>query len=187
MASQRITIAKIGGAAGDVASQRLRDWVAARTTSDPNEWSNDQWPSDVRIQADAFADRLRANALALPVIHFVEWSDLWSMFDIFHRWLTPRDGPLLHICANRFELYVYFLPDGGRLARRLERRLKKAGPHQVPEEAQFVRRLHEAVRAWQELVKRVALIVLREPVGGCVCGSELIASLPIVPDWLSEG
>ncbi len=76
MATQRITIAKIGGIAVDVALRRLHGWADTRGTADPHEWSGDQWPANVRAQADAFAERLRANSLAPPVIHFVEWSDL---------------------------------------------------------------------------------------------------------------
>lgn len=169
--------------AADVASQQLRRWSAARKDADHDEWSNDQWPLSVRARVDAFADQLRANALSPPVIHFVEWSDLWSMGDLFSRWLTPPDGPLpFAIHANRFEVYGYALPDGHRL----ERHLATASPQQFPEYDHFVGRLKEAVEAWQKLVDRAALIVLREVVGGLVTDDELQASLSFVPDWLAE-
>jgi hypothetical protein len=183
MATQRITIAKIGGISADVALRRLREWAAARGDADPGEWSSDQWPSSVRAQVDSFADLLRANSLALPVIHFVEWSDLWSMGDLFRRGLTPPGGPPpLAIHGDRFEVYGYSLPDGGRL----NRHLTTVGSEQFDEYDQFMGRLHEAVGAWQELADRAALIVLREVVGGLVTDDELTASLSLVPDWLSE-
>jgi hypothetical protein len=183
VATQRMTIAKIGGIAADVALLRLQAWAAARADVDPDEWSSDQWPQSVRVQADAFADRLRTNSLAPPVIYFVEWSDLWSMGDLFRRWLTPPGGPPpLAIHADRFEVYGYGLPDGGHLGRHLT----TAGPQQFGEYDQFVGRLHEAVRAWQELAVRSALIVLREVVSGLVTDEELTASLSFVPEWLSE-
>ena len=184
MASQRVTVAKVGGMAADVALLRLRGWAAAREAADLDEWSGDQWPSSVRLQADAFADRLRANSLSPPVIHFVEWSDLWSMGDVFTRWLTPPGGPPpLGIHADRFEVYGYALPDGGRL----DRHLTRAGPQQFGEYDRFAGRLREAVWAWQGLAERAALIVLREVVGGLVTDDELKASLSSVPDWLSGG
>jgi hypothetical protein len=174
LATQRVTIAKVGGRAADVALLRLREWAAARKDADPDEWSSDQWPSSVRGQADTFADRLRAHSLSLPVIYFVEWSDLWSMGDLFSRWLTPPGGPPpLAIHADRFEVYGYALPDGGHLGRHLT----TAGPQQFGEYDQFVGLLHEAVGAWQELAERAALIVLREVVGGLVTDEELKASL----------
>ena len=58
MATQRITIAKIGGAAADVIVRQLREWAAARQSTNPNEWSSDQWPETVREQADDWSDRL---------------------------------------------------------------------------------------------------------------------------------
>ncbi|MDG3007023.1 hypothetical protein [Paludisphaera mucosa] len=183
MATQRITIAKVGGIAADVILRRLQGWAAARQTAEPEEWSNDQWPSSVRVQVDAFADRLRANSLFPPVVHFIEWSDLWSMGDLFGRWLTPPGGPppfVIH--ADRFELYGYSLPDGGRLGRHLT----AAGPQQFDEYDQFVDRLHEALTASQELTEQAVIIVLREVVGSLQTDDDLLASLSIVPAWLVE-
>ncbi len=42
MATQRITIAKLGGVAAEVASARLRGWAGAREVIDPDEWSSEQ-------------------------------------------------------------------------------------------------------------------------------------------------
>ena len=105
------------------------------------------------------------------------------MGDVFTHWLTPHGGqPPLVIHADRFEVYGYELPDGGCL----ERYLAKAGPQQFSEYDQFVGRLHEAMVAWQELVERSVLIVLREVVGGLVTDEQLVASLSVVPDWLTD-
>jgi hypothetical protein len=183
VATQRITIAKIGGAAADVIELRLREWSAARQTTDPNEWSSEQWPPDLRRQADSFANQLRTHALVLPVVYFIEWADLWSMGDLYPRWLTPSSGNApLYIHANRFEIYGYGLPDGGRLADHLS----SAGPRQWEESDWYASKLSEAVGAWQHLVDRSMLIVLREVVGGLTTDEELVASLDHVPDWLAE-
>jgi hypothetical protein len=183
LATQRITIAKIGGAAADVVELRLREWSAARQATDPDEWSPEQWPQDLRRQADSLADQLRAHALALPVVYFIEWADLWSMGDLYCRWLTPPSVPdPFYIHANRFEIYGYGLPDGGCLADYLA----NAGPRQWEESDWYVSKLFEAVGAWQSLVDRAVLIVMREVVGGLTTDEELVASLDHVPDWLLE-
>jgi hypothetical protein len=183
MVTQRITIAKVGGKAAEVVMLRLQEWSASRRTTDPDEWSSEQWRPEVRRLADSFADGLRAHALVLPVVHFIEWADLWSMGDLYHRWLTPPDGPrpsIIH--ADRFEIYGYALPDGGRLGDHLS----SAGPQQWDESDWFVSKLSEAVGAWQHVVDQAALIVLREVVGGLTTDEELAASLDHVPDWISE-
>ncbi len=162
---------------------RLQEWASARQTDDPDVWSSEQWPSSVRRRADAFAEQLRTHALSLPVLYFAEWADLWSMGDLFASLLTPPDGsrPLI-IHADRFELYGYGLPDSGRLVHHLT----GAGPQQFVEYGWFVEHLQKAIRAWQELVDRATLVVLREVVGGLVTDEELSDSLSLVPDWLSE-
>jgi hypothetical protein len=182
--TQRITVAKVGGAAADVTVRRLREWSAARLTTDPDEWSNEQWPEQVRHAADQFADRLRSNAVAPPVVYFVEWVDMWSMGDLFSHWLTPPDGPTPFVVhADRFELYAYSIPDAGRLARHLA----SAGAQQFEESDWFVARLREAGGAWQGLVERSVLVVLRQVVGALVSDEELLVSLDRTPDWLSDG
>jgi hypothetical protein len=182
VASQRITVAKIGGVAADELLQRFRAWFAARQTDDPNEWSSEQWPQGVRKQADDFADRLRAHALALPVVHFIEWADMWSSGDLFGRWLTPPKGVKpLAVYADRFELFAYELPDGGSLSQRLA----SLGPQQWEESNWFAGRLREALDSWHELVERAVIVVLRQVVQGSVLDEEVNASLKCVPDWLS--
>ncbi len=149
MASQRITIAKLAGLSGDIALQRLSAWSSARNAVDPNLWSSEQWPDHVRQEADEFAERLREHGFALPVCHFVEWADMWSMGDLFSRWLTPPNRPKpFGVHANRFELFAYGLPDNGHLANYLA----AAGLQQFAETDWFIARLLEAARAWEKLV-----------------------------------
>lgn len=105
------------------------------------------------------------------------------MGDMFGRWLTPPGGPPpLAIHADRFEVYGYALPDGGRLGRHL----RTAGPLQFDEYDQFVRRLREALEAWQGLVEHATLIVIREVVGGLYTDEEILASLSLTPEWLVD-
>jgi hypothetical protein len=183
VATQRITVAKVGGAAGELVMLRLREWASARQTEDRNEWSKEQWPVEVRRQADAFADRLRSHALSPPVIYFAEWADLWSMGDLFIRLLTPPgQPPPLVIHAERFEVYGYPLPDTGCLAQHLV----SATPQQFVEYDWLVWQLRQAEEAWNDLVDTAALVVLREVVGGLVTDNELRDSLSLVPDWLNE-
>jgi hypothetical protein len=103
------------------------------------------------------------------------------MGDLFHHWLTPPDGPQpLIVSTERFEVYAYCLPDAGRL----KQHLGAAGDQQFAEYDYFVYRLNEAVAAWESLVERAVLVVVREVVGGMVTDDELVASLVLVPDWL---
>ena len=182
MASQRITIAKLAGVSGDIALKRLSAWSAARNAADPNLWSPEQWPEHVRQEADDFAERLREHGFALPVCYFVEWADMWSMADEFPRWLSPPNcSRPIGVHANRFEIFAYGLPDGGRLANYLA----GAGPQQFPETDCFVVNLQDAVSAWEKLVPRATLVVLRHVVGGSALDEEVTASLNTPAPWLS--
>lgn len=182
MASQRITVAKVGGVAAQIIVERLREWSSARQISSSDEWSPEQWPQHVRERADDFADQLRAHAFSLPVVHFIEWVDMWSVGDLFARWLTPPDGPIPFVLyANRYQVFAYILPDGGRLAQHLA----AAGPQQSAEANWFVSRLREVVEAWQELVAPAVVVVVRNVLGSTVLDEEITASLRRTPEWLS--
>jgi hypothetical protein len=181
LATQRITIAKVGGVAAEVILRLLREWSEARITSDPETWASTQWPADIRRKADTLSDRLRANSCAPPVVYFAEWVDMWSMGDQFRHWLAPPDGPppfVVH--ADQFEVYAAAIPDGGRLARHLA----NAGPRQHVEQDWYVRRLREAVEAWGQVVERAVIVVLRQVIEGSVTDEEMRVSLDRLPGWL---
>ena len=56
---------------------------------------------------------------------------MWSMGDLFPRWLTPPACPRpIAVYANRFEIFAYGLPDEGRLADYLLVRRPIAGSSQ---------------------------------------------------------
>lgn len=183
MAAQRIAVAKLGGRSASLVARRLEVWAGTRQFVDPAEWGAEQYPAPVRAAVDGFAARLRAESTAPPVVHFVEWADPWSMGDLFPRWLAPPGGPpILRANGDRFEVFGYSLPDGGRLARHLARPGRGLGP----EARAFVVRLREAVAARPEAGAEGLLVVLREVVGGLVTDAELADALATVPPWLAE-
>lgn len=181
MASQRLTIAKLAGLSGELAFERLATWAAARNADNLDEWSPEQWPEAVRRNADEFAEQLRAHGLELPVCYFAEWSDLWSMGDVFLRGLSPVNSPPpIRLLGSRYEILAYALPDDGRLARHLA----SAGPQQFSEYDAYFARLQESLNAWNAIVPRSTLIVLRYVVGGLVEDHDVSESLIVRPDWL---
>src|SRR5213080_430481 len=74
MATQRVTLAKIGGAAAETIANQFRLWQQARR--------DDEFPAEVQIALDEFAEILRAHSAELPVAYFSEWIDMWSMGDL---------------------------------------------------------------------------------------------------------
>ncbi len=107
---------------------------------------------------------------------------MWSMGDLFSRWLTPPNSPRpVGVHANRFEIFAYVLPDGGRLGDYLA----AAGPQQFAETDWFVARLREAVSAWEKLAARATLVVLRNVLSGLALDDEVTASLNAPAPWLS--
>jgi hypothetical protein len=181
LATQRITLAKIGGLAADIVERQFREWSNARKTARRDKWSSDQWPTKMRREADRFANRLRANSLTPPVVHFVEWVDMWSMFDVFDNWLTPPGGePPLCMYGNKFELYCYPLADQGQLARHVA----DPGEQQFVETDRFIAEVRDAIASWDKLVDRAVLVLVRWPVDVCVTDEQLTESLSFVPEWL---
>jgi hypothetical protein len=189
MASQRITIAKIGGEAGVAITSRFRRWAELRVFDDPMEWDSAQWPIEARREIDAFASTLRAHGHELPVFYFSEYVDFWSMEDVYSRWLSQPDRPrAIEVHCDRFQLWCYALPDGGSLADLLQRapRLKRIRERDSQEERWFTIQLLEAILAWSPMVEVAAVVVLREVFGGLVEDHEVDESLTIVPDWIAS-
>lgn len=183
MATQRITLLKFGGVAGEEILRRLTEWSAARSSDDPHEWGEEQWPDEVRGAADALVDLLKAHAMQPPCLWALEWLDTWSMFHEFHRWLVPpRPQQPIVVYANRYQIHAYGLPDRGRLKRRLARAKKP----QFAEYAWLITCLREAVSSFDKVVDHAALVLIREVLGGSLCDRELEVPLAKVPAWLVE-
>jgi len=181
VATQLISVLKVAGSAGDFVWQRLHGWAAKRQGEGGGEWSSRQWAPEVCQEADRLADLLRSHSATPPIIHFVEWVDTWTMSDMIARWFIPgRGSDAVQVYGERYELFGYFLPDEGALARHLA----EAGPHQHPETEWLVSRLQEALVSWDRLTDRAVLLVLRRVTGPTVTDEEILESSQGVPDWL---
>ncbi len=187
MASQRITIAKIAGAAGLAVTSQFREWSGLRVSDDPDEWESAQWPISAREEIDSFVSNLRTHGHELPVVFFQEHVDFWLMGGDYQRWLAPEYGPrAIEVHSDRFQVWCYPLHYGEVLAERLKAatRFKRILERIAPEERWFILSLLESVQAWESLVEVAALVVVREVHGGLVMDSELESSLQVVPDWV---
>lgn len=183
MAQQRVTLLKIAGMAGEIVLRQLKTWAAERTTDDPDEWGDDQWPAKTCRRAEQLVKQLRKHAAELPMVYFNEWSDYWSSFYEFGKWLTPKVSKnRLTIFTKRYQLHAYELPDAGRLRRRLSR----AGKQQFPESDRLIARLIEAATEYEGVIGPSVIVLIREPLGSLLDDRDIQASLPSVPDWLQE-
>ena len=182
MASQPVSIAKIVGDSSAVVTQRFHRWSAARTTDDRMEWSPEQWSIAIRRAIDECASQLRLHSHVPPVVYFNEHIDLWSMGDVFTRWLnTDASHQPIELHTDRYELWCYQLPDGHLLENRL-----RSAQHEHQEERWLAKNLLEAVCVWQSNVDKSVIVLLREVVGGLLEDSDVERSLSVVPDWISS-
>jgi hypothetical protein len=161
VATQRFTVAKIGGAAGPVVADLFRRW------REPPE-------SAPAPEIAAFVRGLRANGHTPPVVSFAEWTDYWLMGDALSDLMKRVRGVV--IAASHFEAALCDQPE--TLAR-----LPRDG-WQFGEERVLVGRLHEAADAWEPLVQSGVVVIVREVLGPTVLDEEMTAALATVPAWL---
>jgi len=166
MAIQRVILAKIGGAAANVVARQFERWE--RTQVD------DEFPPDVQFTVDNFAEQLRANAAQPPIVYFAEWIDMWSMGNT-----VPELGNkgASAIIGRKYWACCHAAPIGFKTT--------TIGDEPPQESYWLKRRLEEAADAWDELVPEWVIVLLREPLGGSVLDDELLASLKVVPNWLT--
>lgn len=178
MASQRLTIAKVGGEAAKATLRIFGEWSRARLVDDQNEWSPEQWPEDTRRCADAWATELRHSGHKPPVLFYVEYVDLWSSCPPL-RHIGPDS--LIQVMADRYELFCLPLPMSGALMGRLQH-VRDQG--QWDEDHLFASLVLKAASAWNEIVDTAILVFLRQVIGAAVEDQEIQQSLTEVPGWL---
>jgi hypothetical protein len=163
---QRVTIAKIAGAASRHIAARFAHWIG--------DGRDSKFPAALPQEVDRFAEALRANPVP-PVVYFAEWIDMWSMGDVI-----PSLGTIgaAVVAGKRFEASCHRLP------------VTLSAPTfagETPQEIEWLAaRLREAEVAWVELAPDAVLVVLREMLGGTILDSELTKSLTTLPRWLNE-
>jgi hypothetical protein len=156
MATQRLIVATIGGAAAVAVEAVWRNWQCD-TTRNP-------------AAVDQFCTRLRANAESLPVLYYCEWLDKWLVGN-----LVPGPGA---VEGKRYQLTCMSADQACAWA-------DQCGA-QWPEQQWLATRLREAAAAGWELTKPLIVAVMREVLGGSATDEEICAALGNVPQWLAE-
>ncbi|MGV3531360.1 MAG: hypothetical protein ACO1QR_03250 [Chthoniobacteraceae bacterium] len=160
MATQRITIAKIGGDGALAIDEMVRAWSQSRTNDGGSE------VTDGRV--DDFVLRLKAAHAEFPVSYYCEWIDRWSMGDAF-------DGPL-RASGKRFEI-TCFSPKEAILRGR-------AIHPQWPEQKWLATRLGEAGAAWGTITGVSTILLIRESIGPSADDEEYRLSETKIPSWV---
>ena len=156
MATQRLFIATFAGEAAAVVANLFRAWRDASAAVDV-------------AAVDLFCTALRSNSTTLPLVYFCEWVDRWQMGD-----RVPGPGS---VNGRLFQTTVFTRDEALEWASRCG--------NQFQEEKWLAARLREAAVAWNGLVDRAIVVVVREVLGGVTTDEELQASLDAVPSWLS--
>ena len=180
MASQRLIIAKIAGAAATYTLELFTRWSGGREGCGSTGWFPRLWPESVREEADDWAASLRENGHKPPVVFFAEYVDLWSY--------SPPDRyfgehGLIQVLSNRYELYCIQLPLSASAQTEIHN-VRVNG--QWSEDRLFGIMIEEAVAAWNELVKDdpAVLVFIRRITAGAAEDHEITASLAGTPPWL---
>ena len=179
MASQRITVAKIGGVTAEGVARRFEGWTRCRFGS-ADERSSEHWPAEIRREAERLVASLRTNRDKPPILFFSEHVDLWSMADDIMQSFDPARPPL-QIETDRYDLCCYELPDNGILANNLKGRTVH-----TQEMKWLTTHLSQALQAWDNYTTLAVIILIREVIGGLVTDDECEAALHSPAEWLDE-
>lgn len=181
MASQYLTIAKIGGLAAEATLRQFQTWSTARIGEQSSEQASEQWPVTMRAAADQWADSLRRSAHQPPVVFYVEYVDLWSFCPPV-RFL--REHGLLEMFGDRYELLCFPLPFNSDVAEKLT---KARNQGQWDEDRLFATLTLLAAESWNRLVDNAVLVFLRLVVSGTIEDQEIRNSLAVLPEWMESG
>lgn len=183
--NQILTVATIAGEAADVVTCTFQRWSALRcpVAGEPMLMDSDQWPPDCRAEMRQFAEDMRSNAGLPPVVFYNQHADMWSMGDVFRTGFPENGNPLYQVMVgDDLELLCYAIPDGNALEEHLRRALRRK--HFAEETKSYLRILQEAATAWQALVAKAAIVVLRQLIGGLVEDDEIRQANKLIPRWL---
>lgn len=178
MATQRLTVAKIGGKSADCTRQLFDVWRSKRIATSPDDFSDEQWPIESQNSADRWMSALRQNSLSPPVLFYVEYADLWSSSPS----LRLSDDARV-IMTRNVELLSVRTPFDDDLLKQIKRLAKRG---QWQEDRWFGTVMLEAVEAWSELSPEGLIVIAREVTRGLFDDREVEASLMSVAPWVQD-
>jgi hypothetical protein len=157
MATQRITVATIAGAAGVAVADLFCQWIVASGQGKANQPTLEQ-----------FCEGLRSNGHMLPVLFFVEWIDHWLMGDE-----VPGPGT---VSGQRFEACCLTSSEAKQWAQQIG--------NQFPEKEWLKSRLRIAASTWHPSESEAVVVILREVLGPSVSAEDVEGTMDKVPEWL---
>jgi hypothetical protein len=104
------------------------------------------------------------------MIYFSEWIDRWLMGDV-----VPGPGA---VQGHQFEVWCGVPSAVVELAER--------SGHQFQEQQWLAARLQEAALAWQPLIGKTVVVVIREVLDSSATDEEVTASSQRIPGWLAQ-
>lgn len=153
-----------------MATQRLILATLAGHSADAVSTLFDRWASCPDPDAvDRFCTELRDNGSSLPVVYFCEWIDRWLMGDLVPG-SNPKEG-------RRFQAACFSADSARDWAARCGQ--------QWSEQQWFAARLNEAADGWSTVADgRLAVVCIRDVIGGTTLDEEMKRSLDQCPGWL---
>jgi hypothetical protein len=162
MATQRLTVATVGGQGGRIVSTLFSRWQGLLKAPD--------LAGDVSQAVGRFCELLRANCEILPILYFSQWIDRWLMGDMVPGPQAVRGDRVEVACLSATEAKAW---------------AERCGS-QFDEHRFLAARLREAADAWQPLAGPLVVVVMREVIGPSALDQEITSSLAKVPNWLEE-
>jgi hypothetical protein len=178
MASQRVLIFAIGGSLADIIWADICRWSESRTIQNENEWSPDDWPTQLKHEIDNAIDKLMAHAYTPPVLYRSEHVDTWSMGDVFERALRGSStNDMRQLLTSRYEIFARRAHFSDRV---------KSRKTQADETKWLNVRINEAIAAWGEFAEDRLILLVRIVLGGLWQDAEVTQSLSQKPSWWRE-
>jgi hypothetical protein len=175
MATQQVLVLALGGKLAERLGEDIRRWSEARLTSSTESWSPEDWPEHVRHEAESKIARLAAAGFTPPVLYRSEHVDFWSMGDVFSTAIAYCN-PECHfqLMLGGRELYAAWVAGNPVVT----------PPAKACHECNWLyQRINEAMGAWDNLVDRRLIVIVRSVNGGLWTDDEVAASLHYMPDW----
>jgi hypothetical protein len=181
--NQIFTIAKVGGEFSNSIQSLFNRWLKQKRKIPVNDYISNPWDSQIRKEIGTFIKRFQSVSTKPPMLFYCEYVDMWSAgWSALECTSKAIDRRLMQVFAGHYEMACYPMPDGEMLRNHLKKMLRQR-TFSPPELKMFLLTLREAVEAWELVVPKSSIILIREVVGPIVHDEEMIKSLKRQWKW----
>lgn len=179
MSTNVVHVLTIIGKASQEVEAGCRELLDRRVARSPRGYGSDDWSAEDHCDLENLCVRLISAAYELPVLHYSQYIDTWSVADSRYHLIDWPDGQRLQVCSSNYGLAFYPSHYRDSFLSQIKKRRRTKSYREQTEDRWYLDHLSEAIEAPAWLQAPFLVVSISKCLGGSRHDEEIKAALEL--------